>query len=256
VLGRSWYHLGEWLSVRFASVLVTDAEEVRTYYRVKHDTDSVMVPYGAEQLRRGALPLPEEAWVPAESYALYVSRWERENNPLLVAQAHAAADPRLGLVMLGHAAYDPSLERQVHEAARSDAVLPGAVYGPGYRGLLTNALCYVHATEVGGTHPALIEAMGAGNLCLVLDTPENREVAGEVAWYWTNEDDLVLLIERATGLATAELQQAREITRAWAASRYSWTAVAAQYDTLIFGAASLAPAEASSPAAGAPTTSR
>ena len=58
VLGRSWYHLGEWLSVRFASVLVTDAEEVRTYYRVKHDTDSVMVPYGAEQLERGSVPLP------------------------------------------------------------------------------------------------------------------------------------------------------------------------------------------------------
>jgi glycosyltransferase involved in cell wall biosynthesis len=251
VLGRSWYHLGEWLSVRFASVLVTDAEEVRTYYRVKHDTDSVMVPYGAEQLRRGALPLPEEAWVPAESYALYVSRWERENNPLLVAQAHAAADPRLGLVMLGHAAYDPSLERQVHEAARSDAVLPGAVYGPGYRGLLTNALCYVHATEVGGTHPALIEAMGAGNLCLVLDTPENREVAGDVAWYWADRGELKCLMDRVLSVSCEELERVRTRTREWAAERYSWSAVARQYDELLFGRR-----RTSSEAATAPTTRR
>ncbi len=48
VLGRSWYRMGEWLSVRSASVLVTDAAEVRTYYRVRHDTDSVMVPYGTD----------------------------------------------------------------------------------------------------------------------------------------------------------------------------------------------------------------
>ena len=53
VAGRSWYRLGEWLSVRLSSVLVTDAEEVRTYYRVRHDTDSVMVPYGADLLDRG-----------------------------------------------------------------------------------------------------------------------------------------------------------------------------------------------------------
>ena len=53
IAGRAWYRLGEWLSVRLSSVLVTDAEEVRTYYRVRHDTDSVMVPYGADLLERG-----------------------------------------------------------------------------------------------------------------------------------------------------------------------------------------------------------
>ena len=187
VLGRSWYRMGEWLSVRFASVLVTDAEEVRTYYRVRHDTDSVMVPYGAEQLARRAVPMPAEAPIDPDSFALYVSRWERENNPLLVARAHAVTASGMGLVLLGSAVYDPELERDVHAAARADAVLPGAVYGNGYRGLLANARCYVHATEVGGTHPALVEAMGAGNLCLVLDTPENREVAGDVAWYWNDQ---------------------------------------------------------------------
>ena len=190
VLGRSWYRMGEWLSVRTASVLVTDAEEVRTYYRVRHETDSVMVPYGAEQLARGAVTMPSQAPVAPDSYALYVSRWERENNPLLVAQAHAAAGTSLGLVMLGQAAYDDDLEAQVRAAAGPDACLPGAVYGTGYRGLLANARCYVHATEVGGTHPALVEAMGAGNLCLVLDTPENREVAGDTAWYFADAGEL------------------------------------------------------------------
>ena len=235
VLGRSWYRMGEWLSVRTASVLVTDAEEVRTYYRVRHETDSVMVPYGAEQLTRGALGLDPRTPVVPDAYALYVSRWERENNPVLVAVAHAAATTALGLVMLGKAAYDDGLEAEVRAAARLDACLPGAVYGDGYRALLANARCYVHATEVGGTHPALVEAMGAGNLCLVLDTPENREVAGQVAWYFADAAELTRLLERVDGLTGPELAEARDRTRAWAAARYSWDAVALSYDRLIFG---------------------
>jgi glycosyltransferase involved in cell wall biosynthesis len=235
VLGRSWYRLGEWLSVRTASVLVTDAEEVRTYYRVRHETDSVMVPYGAEQLPRGSVAVPPVAPVAPDSYALYVSRWERENNPLMVAAAHAASASALGLVMLGQAAYDDGLEAEVRGAARSDAVLPGAVFGDGYRGLIANAACYVHATEVGGTHPALIEAMGAGNLCLVLDTPENREVAGEQAWYFADGAELAKLLTRVGELARDELAGLRDETRAAAHRRYSWESVSDSYERLLFG---------------------
>jgi glycosyltransferase involved in cell wall biosynthesis len=235
VLGRSWYRMGEWLSVRTASVLVTDAEEVRTYYRVRHETDSVMVPYGAEQLPRGGVPLARDVPVGAGSYALYVSRWEPENNPLMVAEGHAASATGLGLVMLGRAAYDDGIEVRVRAAARPDAWLPGAVHGEGYRALLSNARCYVHATEVGGTHPALVEAMGAGNLCLVLDTPENREVAGGVAWYFADRVDLAKLLERVEQLDADELAALRAGTRSAAAARYSWDGVADSYEGLLFG---------------------
>jgi glycosyltransferase involved in cell wall biosynthesis len=234
IAGRSWYRLGEWLAVRLASVLVTDAEEVRTYYRVRHDTDSVMVPYGADLLERG-LPLPETLGVRPDDYVLYVSRWERENNPLLVARAHATAAVETALVMLGHATYDDELERQVRKAAAPNAVLPGSVFGATYTALQANARCYIHATEVGGTHPALIEAMGAGNLCLVLDTPENREVAGQHAWYFADERELAALLERVVAVPTDELAQLRRTSRERAARMYSWEAVAEAYLRLLAG---------------------
>ncbi len=63
-------------------------------------------------------------------------------------------------------------------------LFPGPIYGEGYRELLAHALAYIHATEVGGTHPALVEAMGYGNCVVVNDTPENREVAGDSAVYF------------------------------------------------------------------------
>jgi glycosyltransferase involved in cell wall biosynthesis len=234
IAGRSWYRLGEWLSVRLSSVLVTDAEEVRTYYRVRHDTDSVMVPYGADLLDRG-LTLPSELDVTPDGFVLYVSRWERENNPLLVARAHAAAGVSIGLVMLGHAMYDAELEREVRAAAAPTAVLPGSVFGATYTALQSNARCYVHATEVGGTHPALIEAMGAGNLCLILDTPENREVAGPDAWYFGDETELAALLVEIDRIDPDRLSSLRRATRDRAAELFSWERVGESYLYLLAG---------------------
>ena len=58
---------------------------------------------------------------------------------------------------------------------------PGAIYGAGYRELLAHAAVYVQATEVGGTHPALVEALGYGRVVCYNSTPENEEVAGGAA---------------------------------------------------------------------------
>jgi glycosyltransferase involved in cell wall biosynthesis len=234
IAGRSWYRLGEWLSVRWSSALVTDAEEVRTYYRVRHDTDSVMIPYGADLLERG-LSLPADLGAEPDGYFLYVSRWERENNPLLVARGHEAAGTATGLVMLGHATYDDELETDVRAAAAETAILPGSVFGEVYTALQSNARAYIHATEVGGTHPALIEAMGAGNLCLVLDTPENREVAGPEAWFFADEAELVTLLKAADRLEATQLEALRAATRARAAELYSWQTVGAAYLELLTG---------------------
>jgi glycosyltransferase involved in cell wall biosynthesis len=235
VTGRAWYRMGEWLSVRLASVLVTDAYEVQTYYRVRHDTDSVMIPYGADLLPRGSIPVPDAVPVQPDRYALYVSRWERENNPLMMARAHADSGADLDLVMLGTATYDDELGEHVRAAVGGRAHLPGAVFGDGYRGLQANALCYVHATEVGGTHPALIEAMGAGNLVLVLDTPENREVAGEAAVFFADEAELGERLRWVAALSVSELEAWRARSRALASDRYSWDAVTATYLTVLRG---------------------
>ena len=73
--------------------------------------------------------MPPELAVAPDDFVLYVSRWERENNPLLVARAHAVAGVALRLVMLGQATYDAELEREVRAAAAPHAVLPGPLFG-------------------------------------------------------------------------------------------------------------------------------
>ncbi len=86
---------------------------------------------------------------------------------------------------------------RVRDTRDARIVMPGAIYGEGYRELGSHCFAYIHATEVGGTHPALIEAMGRGALVLYRNTPENAEVAGDAGIPFEPEElveklDLVL----------------------------------------------------------------
>jgi len=139
----------------------------------------------------------------------------------------------LPLVMVGGAPYAGAFIASFTEGADPRVRFPGAIYGEGYRELLSHAFAYVHATEVGGTHPALVEAMGYGNCPVVNDTPENREVAGEAAIYFRAEAPETLARALAHLLAAPEEARSRGAAAAERAARlYSWERVTDLYAEL------------------------
>jgi glycosyltransferase involved in cell wall biosynthesis len=102
--------------------------------------------------------------------------------------------------------------------------------------LQANSFAYIHATEVGGTHPALIEAMGRGALVLYLKTTENEEVAGDAGIPF-EPDNLTARLEEVLAMPEAERSAYRERARARVAERYSWDAVTDEYEKLLTGLA-------------------
>src|SRR5207244_11068335 len=70
------------------------------------------------------------------------------------------------------------------------------IFGSDYRALQQNTYCYVNATEVGVTHPALLEAMGFGNCVLTLAAPENIEAIGDAGIAYADENDLAEKLQR------------------------------------------------------------
>ena len=150
---------------------------------------------------------------------------EPENNPLLVREAFERVATGKKLVLVGDAPYAADYIRRVRDTRDTRVVMPGAIYGQGYHELQSHCFAYIHATEVGGTHPALIEAMGRGALIFYLDTPENAEVAGGAGVPFTHRN-LTVQIARALGMARggkrpAAAARAAERVR----ERYSWDAV-------------------------------
>lgn len=234
--GRLAYRISERLSTILPDSIVSDARVIQQYYRDRYGCESVYIPYG------GDLPAPAgresllRLNVEPERYVLYVSRLEPENNALEVIQEYRDVPGATPLVVVGDAPYAADYIARLSAAADPRVRLPGAIYGEGYRELLAHAGVYVQATEIGGTHPALVEAMGYGRVVLYHATPENEEVAGGAGRPFDvhRKGDLArrlaeALHEGAAGSVWKERAYART------QERYRWDEVTDRYEAVFAG---------------------
>jgi glycosyltransferase involved in cell wall biosynthesis len=232
-LGRRYYRIAEYLSTILPNEMVTDAQVIQNYYLARHKTKSTMIAYGSEVERRPDRSSVRKWRVEPNRYVLYVSRLEPENNAHLVIEAFKRVRTAYRLLVVGDAPYAENYMNDLKQRAKGDKriIFTGFVFGQDYRALQQNAYCYVHATEVGGTHPALLEAMGYGNCVLTLATPENIEVVGEAGIPYQDEFDLSEKLQRV--LRDGSLVHAyRNRAQLRIQKHYDWDHVVDQYEEL------------------------
>jgi glycosyltransferase involved in cell wall biosynthesis len=253
-LGRRYYRLTEYLSTLLPNEMVTDAQVIQDYYLARHNTPSTMIAYGSEVERRPDRSTVRKWRVEPNRYVLYVSRLEPENNAHLVIEAFKKVRTAYRLLIVGDAPYAEHYINSLKASARGDKriIFTGFVFGQDYRALQQNAYCYVHATEVGGTHPALLEAMGYGNCVLALATPENMEVVGDAGVPYIDEFDLAEKLQRV--LRDGSLVQAyRNRAQQRIQAHYAWDNVVDQYEQLFARMCGQAPTPAPPPIEAAET---
>lgn len=238
LVGRTWYTLGERLALRLPNAIVSDAQVIDDYYRQRYGKSTDLIAYGAPLLDRD--PPPDLSrhglhGLQPGQYILYVSRLEPENQADLVVRAYRDVPGHVPLLIVGDAPHASDFKGRLAELAADDSRvrLMGAIYGEGYRDLQRGALAYVQATSVGGTHPALIEAMGAGNLVLAFRTPENEEVTAGTGLLFADASELAAQLRRILeGPDADELARMRFAARERVRHHYSWDAVTTSYEQL------------------------
>jgi glycosyltransferase involved in cell wall biosynthesis len=236
VLGRAFYRFGEFLATQLPDVAVSDAEVIQEYYIREYGTSTRLIKYGAPVERLRTTGILEKLGLREGQYILYVSRLEPENNALLVVKAYLRSRVDVPLVLVGDAPYSDRYIQKVRSwASKGNVIVPGAIYGEHYRELLSHALCYVQATEVGGTHPALIEAMGSGCIVLGNGTPENREVIGNagLTYDFNDESDLAVCLSRIAA-SPGDFEELRTRAQERVRSHYNWDEVVKQYEGLFY----------------------
>lgn len=234
--GKVWYVLGEYLATMLPHRIVTDAEVIEKYYSERWHAPSVMIPYGANPALAEGTGTLDKLGLSSRSYALVVTRLEPENNPDFVMRAYRDVETALPLVIVGGAHYSVAYGSVLEEIASQDPriIMAGFIFGEGYRELISHAACFVQATEVGGTHPALVEAMAVGNCVIANGTTENLEVVGDAALVYEPGDMQALSRNLQTVLDDPVL--AREMgSRAAhrAGERYTWEAVTDAYEACL-----------------------
>jgi glycosyltransferase involved in cell wall biosynthesis len=239
-IARRYYRWAAKLAAHMPIEVVTDAVVIQEYYLRTWKRATRCFAYGTTLYERGhGADRVRALGLEPDGYLLYVSRLEPENNALLVVQAYAQLATDIPLVIVGDAPYAQPYISAVKAAADERVRFLGYQFGEDYHALQANALIYVQATEVGGTHPALVEALGHRNAVVAHDVPEHREVVGSAGRYFARRDAADLAAQLR---ALLDDRDAIEDLRARAERRvkehYSWDAVTAQYEAYFTGLAS------------------
>ncbi len=185
---RTYLKICSKFAPKSAHTLITDAGSVQEFYRTYRHADSTMIPYGTEidytETKEKEFDELHKLNLESKNYFIYVARFEPENNPLLVVEAYVRSGSKIPLVMIGDNRYNKSFVEKIKKAANKNVIFLGYIFGEQYKVILKNALAYIRAAEVGGTSPAVIEAMGRGLSIIANNKPENKEMLGDTGVYF------------------------------------------------------------------------
>ena len=230
-----WYiRTSERWATRFPHRVVTDSRRVQEYYLARYGAPSSYIAYGAEPMTVTPGPCLARYGLVPERYVVFVGRLVPENCAHHLVEAFRGLATDFRCVIVGDAPYAAEYIHGLRASTDPRVVFTGYLFGEGYRELAGNAYCFVETSEVGGTHPALVEAMAFGRCVVVNDTPENLETIGDAGLSYegaTGAASLRTVLERL--LKDPEMVQeyggrARDRVRA----HYSWESVTDAYERL------------------------
>lgn len=233
---KKYIRFAEHLATKLPNAYLTDSRVVQAYYRNRFGSEPPYIPYGSEvEIRPPGETLLRFGLEPRK-YVLFVGRLVPENCAHHLVEAFRTLDTDLKCIIVGDAPYAERYISALRAMAESDRriVLPGYVFGKGYRELSSNAYLFVETSGVGGTHPALVEAMAFGSCVVVHDTPENLETIGDAGFPYDGTIGAASLREVLQHLFEAPVlvEEYRQRARRRAQTYYSWEAVTDAYERL------------------------
>jgi glycosyltransferase involved in cell wall biosynthesis len=231
---RTYLRLSERIAVWFCNALIADSREVQEYYREKYHSETKLITYGIRESNGVGGEWLERLNLSPQDYVLFVGRLVPENcvHHLVAAFEQVRTDKKL--VIVGDDPWGKEYISRLKSTRDPRIIFTGGIYGDGYVALQKNAYMFVLPDEVGGTHPALVEAMGFGNCVLVNDTPSNLEVVADAGYsYRGSENELGLRRQLQRLLDTPSLVvEARQKAREHAKTHYSWQHVVLEHERL------------------------
>ncbi|MDJ0455838.1 glycosyltransferase [Arthrobacter sp. NQ7] len=228
-LAKMMFKLGARLTAFFGQTLIADSMEIARRWKVDFARESVFIPYG------GDVPedLPLVQGLEHRGYVLIVARFVPENSVEEFFEAVPTIAKNYPVVIVGSSGYGGPLDEKADALSRQLENVHWLGHVSDDAKLLSlwqHCGVYFHGHSVGGTNPALVQAMACGAPTVARDTVYNREVLGERGSFTTIEPrDIVIAVRKL--MDDSRLQQeasANGLTRA--TTTYSWEKVCEAYE--------------------------
>lgn len=238
---KKYIQWSEAMATRLPDLYLTDSTVVQAYYRETYGSTPPYIPYGSDvEIMPPGETLARFGLEPGR-YVLFVGRLVPENCAHHLVEAFRRLDTDLKCVIVGDAAYADDYKAYLHQLGAGDPriVFTGYVFGKGYHELGSNAQIFVETSGVGGTHPALVEAMAHGSCVIAHNTPENLETLGDAGFAYDGSasaagaTDLESLLRRLLDAPDLVADYAQRAQRR-AQTVYTWDSVTDAYERLFY----------------------
>lgn len=233
-VAKKYIQFAEFLATKLPDEIVTDSRIIERHYLENHNRPSTYIAYGANIVSVPPGKYLQKFGLEPERYVLFVGRLVPENCAHHLVQAFEKLDTEMKCVVVGHAHYAEEYIASLRNTSNANVVFTGYLFGEGYRELSSNSYLFVETSGVGGTHPALLEAMACGKCTVVHNTPENLETIGDSGLSYDGKlgaDSLAEVLEKL--LSSPELVREKgQLALERIKEHYSWERIADEYEKL------------------------
>lgn len=228
-LGKVVFERGARLTAKFGDILISDSKQIGAFWEENFGRSSVFIPYGGDPPNSELEPM---AGLRRRGYALLVARFVPENTVGEFLDAAEQIAQRRPVVIVGSSGNGGPLEDRVRSLSAANSAVTWLGHLADDRKLYSlwqNCGAYFHGHSVGGTNPALVQAMACGAPTIARDTVFNREVLqGAGLFVEPHPGHIASAVQNL--LTDASLQASLSSqAKARAGESYSWKAVCDAY---------------------------
>jgi len=236
--GRAYFKFASRVGARMVHVAIADSIAIAEVYRRSFGLPTTFIPYAVDVYNSDHDNKLREIGLTRGDYGLIVGRLIPENVTDVVVEGFQRGLPNQQLVVVGDANYRSPFHDRLRALAGPQTRFLGHVHDQHLLWqLFRHSRVYLHGHSVGGTNPALLQALAAGCLIGANDVVFNREVVSDAGRFFHATADSVA--ETARSLWMMPSSQAAELSR-HAQTRiqeggYSWERVVGAYEAALAG---------------------
>lgn len=232
---KTYYFLSTLIISLFCRNLISDSISIQNYYKKVFKRRTHFIPYGAPEIKSfddtKKKEVLEKYGLQENKYFLQITRFEPDNLPLDIIKGFKKSglyNKGFKHVLIGYkdeTSY--STEIMEYNMKNGIVVLPANYNFEELAILRQSSFAYLHGNSVGGTNPALLEAMGYCKRIIAIDGPFSREVLGNHGLFFSI-DNLPMLLNEALRLDDQSQAMSKRLL-----NKYQWEAVSNCYLELI-----------------------
>lgn len=176
------------LTLIVSNVTVADSHSSMNWYHKRTGNKPEYIPYGASISSETDDNILEKYSLEPRRYIVFIGRLVYEKGVHTIVEAFKSVNGDVKLVIIGDSPEETSYVRELKDSADQRTVFLGYVYGRELDVIRNASMIYVHPSLLDGTSISLLSALAAGKCIVSSNLPENMDVAGDAATYFSMED--------------------------------------------------------------------